>query len=149
MALRNKGEVPFPQMGEGRFLCFNLSDIAELEQVYGIGEYLATIDANLIEGSGSTTLKCLEIGLKERKDGKRVRVKFDVDDIDFPLTESHSLIMDALCLAIGNMDYAETKAEIERRNKEVSEAAQKLSEEIKEGEEDPLSVSEAPSATKQ
>ena len=133
MALKLNGEVPFPASGEGHFLCFTLADIAELEQKYGVGEYLQTIDQNLQEGSGGTLLDCLKAGLKMRDgNGNRVRVRFKVDDIGFPMTDAFEPVMDALCIAISNKTYAETieaviaqQAEIEKM---TAEAAKKVEE---------------------
>jgi hypothetical protein len=127
--LKNKGEVPFPVAGEGVFLRFTLTDIGELEQIYGIGEYLRTIDSNISEGSGSTLLKCLEIGLKRRDDaGKMLRVNMDPDDISFPVVEAHEPVMDALCLSVSNLTYRETLEEIAKRQAEIEAQFKEASE---------------------
>lgn len=147
MSLRNNGEVPFPLAGEGYFLRFNLRDIEELEAIYGVGEYLETVDKNLQQASGGTLLKCVTIGLKKRDDaGKVSRVGFAPEDINFSVLDAHPAIMDALCLQACNMTYGEMlegiqkrQAEIERFIKEHGEAPPPE----KEPEDDPLKTTAA------
>ncbi len=147
MALKMNGEAPFEPAGKGCFICFNLADIAELEEKYGVGEYLQTIDANLQEGSGGTTLDCLRIGLKHRVDEKRVRVDLDPDDIQFAITQAHEPIMDALCLAVSNMTYTEMLEEVAKKQAEMEAAFQKISDESTD-EQGPLADSGVPGDTK-
>lgn len=145
MALKMNGEVPFPLAGEGAFLRFNLQDIAELESIYGVGEYLQVIDANIQEGSGGTVLKCLSIGAKRRNsDNKIVRLGLGPDDIDFAIVEAHEPIMDALFLQVTNMTYQEAMAEVARRQAEMERlaaAGESPAHEPKENPDDPLPVS--------
>lgn len=134
MALKNRGEVPFPQAGEGVFFRFTLADIAELESFYGSGVHIQTIQKNLSEGSAATALKCMAHGLKRRNaEGKYAKVAIEVDDIDFPLTEAFEPIMDGLCIATANMTFAEMMEQIAQRQREFEQEMEGQAEEPEEG----------------
>lgn len=139
MALKMNGEVPFPLAGEGIFLRFTLRDLAALEEVYGVGEYIGTIEKNLMEGSGSTLARCLECGLKSRgKDGKAAKADVDMDQIDFAVRDAFGPIMDALFLALTNQTYAEALEEAVRKREEIEAEIQRMGQ----ASPDPLGVPE-------
>jgi hypothetical protein len=147
MAIKLNGEVPFPQAGEGLFLCFTLRDIAKLEDIYGIGEYYGTIETNLRQGSGGTVMRCLEIGLKMRSpEGKRIQAKYDPDAMSFPASEAFMPIMDALSLGAAGLTYAEMLEQAAKAEEMLKEAIQSAA--PKEEAESPLPDSEAQSVMK-
>lgn len=141
MAIRNNGEVPFTPLGEGVFLCFNLQDIAELEQHFGVGAYYGAIELNLLEGSADTVLRCLRLGLKRLgSDGRRVRVEYDPDEMAFPVGEAKDPIMDALTLSAFGISYAEALEQAAARAEEAQQDAERIAAEAAaaERETDPL-----------
>lgn len=149
MTLRINGEVPFPQMGKGRFFCFTLRDIAELEQTYGIGEFFFTIEANLAQNSGTTALECLRIGLKERgPDDKRRRVEIDPDDDFPPVQEMFKPIMDALSLATAGKTHDELIEDTKRELENLKARNGTLAKGAESDDEDPLPESAVSSDTR-
>lgn len=146
MAIKMNGEVPFPEAGEGCFICFSLADIAALEEHYGVGAYYGTIEQNLREGSAATVIRCLKHGLKRRNaEGKRIRVELDVEEMSFPTTEAFMPIMDALSLGAAGQTYQEMLELAIEAQKKAAEAAQGPEDEA----DNPLPDSAASSDTKQ
>lgn len=138
MALKNRGEAPFPAAGEGCFFRFTLADIAKMEEIYGVGAYFQAIEQGLSEGSGHVVMLCIEHGLRKRDEhDKVVRVKMDPLDINFSASEAFEPIMDAICIAAANLTYQETMQEVARRRAEMEEAIKA----VEEPEEDPLAGS--------
>jgi len=146
MAIKMNGEVPFPVAGEGCFICFSLADIAALEEHYGVGAYYGTIEQNLREGSAATVIRCLSHGLKRRNaEGKRVRVEYDAEEMQFPTTDAFMPIMDALSLGAAGLTYEEMIEHAIEAQKKAEAAAQGPEDEA----DSPLPDSAASSATKQ
>lgn len=117
MTIKMNGEVPFPQAGEGCFICFPHSAIAKLEEIHGVGEYFEKIEMHLNNASSKTMIECLSVGLFRRNaEGKRERVPFDPDEISFPTSDAAVPILDALSLSSSGKTYEElVQAAIERQ----------------------------------
>lgn len=139
MAIKMNGEAPFPQAGEGCFLCFPASAIANLEEIYGVGEYFGRIEAGVNEASGKVMIDCLSVGLFRRNaEGKREKVPFDADELDFPISDSAAPILDALSLASSGKTYAELYEEASKRQAEMEAQLAALDKEAAdEGDTDP------------
>lgn len=139
MAIKMNGEAPFPEIGEGCFLCFPASAIAKLEETYGIGEYFGKIEAGVNEASGKVMIDCLSVGLyRHNAEGKREKVPFDADELQFPISASAAPILDALSLASSGKTYAELYAEAAKRQAEMEAQLASLDKEVAdEGEADP------------
>lgn len=112
--------VPFPELGEGRFVYFSLRDIAELEDEYGTGEVFNTIEEKLQKNSAQHTMRALEVGLKEEKDGKPVRC-FNAEDYDLPAAAAIKPIMNALARQHFGKDYDTLLKEAEEMAKQALE----------------------------
>ena len=112
--------VPFPELGEGRFLLFTLRDVAELEDDYGQGEVFGVLEDHLRKSSAQHTIRALEVALKEERDGKVVRC-FDPDAFDLPTSAAFRPIMNALALQHFGQTYDVLLADLEKRSKEALE----------------------------
>lgn len=109
-----KAEAPFPLAGKGAFFKFTVSDVIELEEKYGTSTYFEEIHIGLNAQSAKITKDCVTHGLKHRVDGKVTKLDFDLDQIDFALSEFFKPVMDALCLQAIGMDYVGYMEEIIR-----------------------------------
>ena len=143
MALKMNGEAPFPQAGEGCFLCFPAGAIAKLEEIYGLGEYFGKIEAGLNDASGKVMIDCLTVGLFVRDAaGKRVKAPFDENELVFPVSDSAGPILDALSLSTSGKTYGELIEAAIKRQAEMEAAlnAQDSDEVADEGKADPFEV---------
>ena len=120
-----KAEAPFPLAGKGAFFKFTVSDIIELEEKYGTSKYFEEIEIGLNAQSGKIIKDCVTHGLKHRVDGKVAKLDFDLDQIEFALSEFFKPIMDALCLQALGMDYVGYIEEVirleEKRDKAMAD----------------------------
>ena len=132
---RYRGEIPFPQAGEGAFVHFSLADLAELEDLFG-RNFFGEIEEAAFHASPRDLPKCLGIGLKSRDaEGKVTRIWDDLDHaaLKFTMADVGEPILDAISQShlgktykelVEEAEEARKKAEAERI-KELKEAAEK------------------------
>ncbi len=104
MVNKYRGEAPFPEAGEGAFVCFTNTEMVALEAEYG-DDFYEHIRLGLERASPAIIIKCLELGLKSGDE--RVRMSIGPDEYPFPLVEAQLPILDALTLSRTGMSYEE------------------------------------------
>ncbi|RWD00168.1 MAG: hypothetical protein EOS58_30780 [Mesorhizobium sp.] len=94
-SIRIRGEVPFPQAGEGVYLRFSNPDCDQLQGKFG-ENWFADAVPRLNRVDTLYLRNCLAFGGK--KDGKPFRI--DYDTLDCPIGDMLDAVLDALFLAV-------------------------------------------------
>ncbi|CDX26643.1 hypothetical protein MPL3356_60478 [Mesorhizobium plurifarium] len=112
--VRLRGQVPFPDGGEGVYLRFTNPDLDNLQAKFG-DNYFADCVPRLNRFDPKFMRECIAFGGK--KDGKPFRIAYD--DLDCPQVVTANAILDALFLAMhgrtfeGHLDYLENVRKLE------------------------------------
>ncbi|TJW14464.1 MAG: hypothetical protein E5W82_10840 [Mesorhizobium sp.] len=94
-SIRIRGEISFPQAGEGVFIRFTNTDCDNLQGKFG-ENWFADAVARLNRVDTTFLRECVAFGGK--KDGKPFRIKYD--ELDCPMVEILDAVLDALFLAV-------------------------------------------------
>lgn len=94
-SIRMRGDVPFPQAGEGVYLRFTNPDCDQLQGKFG-DNWFADVVPRLNRIDTAYLRECIAFGGK--KDGKPFRIKYD--ELDCPMIEIIDTVLDALFLAV-------------------------------------------------
>lgn len=115
MANKYRGEIAFPLDGKETFIRFELSDLAELEAVFG-EEFFSAIEAACARASVQDIPKILAIGLKVREGAEDHRAWASINqrailEAGFRVGEAAKPIMDAVCWSWLQKSYDDVVAE--------------------------------------
>lgn len=93
--IRMRGELPFPEAGEGIVLRFRNPDCEHLQKMFGENWFMDSIPrCNRFDMA--YLRECITVGAK--KDGKKVKVDFD--ELDCPVGRMAEVVLDSLFLAM-------------------------------------------------
>lgn len=113
-SIRMRGEVPFPQAGEGVVLRFTNPDCDKLQGKFG-ENWFADVVPRLNRFDTTYIKECVAVGGK--KDGKPFAIKYD--ELDCPMIEIVDAVLDGLFLAMhgrtfeDHLDYIATQKNLE------------------------------------
>lgn len=129
MSTTRRGEVAFPQGGEGAYFAFTLTEGEGLEEAFG-EDFFEKIELAARNGVIKPILHCIRIGLKRRDaTGKAVRVVDDIDGLSFHWTEACNPVLDAVSYLVANCGYDDLLAKVaEARQKQFDGALVELKE---------------------
>lgn len=155
MTNKYRGEAPFPEAGDGVFLCFTMQDLAELEEIFG-PEFFTVIEEAGIRNSAKTLMEVLKIAVKKRDAATLRPVRaFDqvnLDDLnagEWAIGSMAKPILNALAQSWLHKSYDELVEEAQKAQEEQAKVlAANVIEHLKEaaGEDDVPFTAEALSA---
>jgi hypothetical protein len=119
-AIRKRGEVDFPEAGEGVILRFTNADLARIEDQFE-GDYYNDFVDQAVNGRMKASTIVLLVSYGAKKDGKPYKVPDEILD-DMAINDVGDLILDALSVAKRGKTFRELMEDFQAKLAEKGEA---------------------------